>query len=627
MAGVLLFITKKPKQTTDFQHRIRQLRHFLNANYQQYFPNIHFVYPAPDTCLILFENDNEEQFYSDPAGNWLVVEGNVFALSGIKKFSASELWTLYKKHHSGFVNLLDGHFVIKLFDTERNQYIVTNDFISSRHNYFCETDNYIMITPFLISTAVIKIPVLDWHALNEILWRYYILSERTLLDGIKRLPPSSILTINNDATAVQHYWRFPDNLTTRKLPDLVDSLVESILDTAHLIGDNFKSIVSDLTLGQDSRLLVAAFMKENLPIITTTFGREDFLEVQGARRLAERHQIPNHNIRLSDRFLDNLWAYFQKAILLGNGDESGYLLGRILFMREEQAEFGDALVNGAGGPFYKDCFWEEIYIFNLYRESTQLNPKRFLQLRPMNKPYNDSLFTPDFLKIKQASAEYFLDMFNRSNDGYEHCPISMQIDNFALTKWQNYAVFSNSTANSLYNSFSPLLFRKNLDLSLPVPAKYRWNKSRLQREMMFQINPALAREKTDFGGINMVPNNAFTFLPFYLRYAYKQSERYRNKIKNRLHLNTKTWLQKAWDYTPVYRSLFHQNEHKQLLNYNNLNIAPIIKSEAWEQLLRSYESPTSSVSVYDYEFLFKLTSIEYFLKMAAKLHSTVGNNN
>ena len=625
MAGILYFHAKKGSYLPDFNIRIKTLQSFLYREYSPYFKSIKVIRTQENTCLFFFNNDKDDCFYQDESGSWLGYEGNVFSLTSTTQYSPQELWHLYQKSGDQFVSQLDGHFVIKLYNAQQNRYSIITDFIRSRHNYFCETDDYIIITPFLLSTSVISRPELDFHAINEIMWRYYILSDRTVFKNVRRLSPATILSIKNGRVSKSCYWQFPDRPTSEKLDVLTNRFVESIRETARLLATNFKNPVSDLTLGQDSRIILAAFKSQNIPVVTTTYGKDDFLEVRKVRELSKKHHITNHTIQLNEDFTNNIWEYFKKSLLLGNGDEPGYLLGRILYMREMQSKFGDALINGAGGPFYKDCFWEETYILNLYREPKNIDRKRFLKLRPMNKNYRDEIFTDEYLLIKNLSSNYFNELLSNAINGYENCPVSMQIDKFALTHWQNYAIFSNSTANSLYNSFSPLLFRRNLEIGLPIPPRYRWNKSQFQRKVIYQLNPLLAKEKTDFGGINMVPKNLITAIPFYFKYAYKQTERYRNKIKTKLGINTKTWLQEAWDYKPIYNQLFNSTEHRRLLN-GKLFISPLIKQDSWEDIILTYTDPDSDINVHQYEYLFKLTGIEFLFKSAQELYTSTKNN-
>lgn len=615
MAGTLLLLAKHSNRQK-FEEKKQTLTKFIDETLRTYFKKIIFHETSTNSFLIEFKKDSKPKFYRDNKNNWLVFEGTVFSLEETRSFTAEELWKLYKQQGSKFVNLLDGHFVIKLYDAAQGKYLIINDFIKAKTNYYVKTDEYFLFTPFLISTGIVKSAEEDLDALNEYFWRYYILSERTVFKNVKRLSPATIYEINNNQIQKSTYWEFPKQLTSYSFEESVEKFIDSIFETARLINKVFDKPSSDLTQGQDSRIIMSAFRKQNLPITTTIFGDNDFGEVKNVARMAQKHKLDHYTLQLTQEFEENIWEYFKRAVILGSGDEPGYLLGRILHMRDQQAQYGNILLNGAGGPFYKDCFWEEVYILSLYREPGNIDPNKFLKLRIMNKNYDDSFFTSEFMDVKNKSTQYFLNMLEDSIDGYKHLPVSMQIDKFALFKWQNYALTGNNISNIVFDSISPLLLRRNLEIGLPMPARWRWNKSNFQRAVMFKIDPIMAREKTDFGGINMTPKNAATFIPFYFRYVFKQSERMRNKLLNRMGVKVKTHLQAAWDYVPVYQRLFEQSEMQQILSYKNMKLSGNLDQHKWNLLIDKYRKKEIT-NQNDFEHLYKIATIEYLLKLSA----------
>ncbi|MDP8314713.1 MAG: hypothetical protein RAP70_06530 [Candidatus Celaenobacter antarcticus] len=618
MAGILLLISKSPEKKELFKEKTEKLIKYTDKIFKPYFKEISYHRPSEQAFIIIFKNDSRNKFAVEKSGSWLAYEGSIFALHKTKAYSAEELLDLYHQKGEYFINDLDGHFVIKLYDKAKDQYLIFTDFIRSRINYFAESKDFVMFTPYILLTGIIKNTEEDLHALNEMFWRYYILSSRTLFNDVTRLDSASIYRFHNRKIEIKKYWNFPTHQTNNSFEESVTKFVASIKETALLVNSYYGKPVMDLTQGQDSRIIMAAFRSQDLPFSTTTFGKEDFLELKNTKKMARKYKFDHHGIEITEDFKKNIIDYFDKSLILGNGDEPGYLLGRILFMREKQAKFGNVLINGTGGPFYKDCFWEEVYTLNLYREPRRLNYESFLRLRPMNKNYPDRIFTENFLKVKNKSAEYFIDMINESIDSISDCPVSMQIDKFALTKWQNYAIISNNISLSTNNSISPLLLRRNLEIGLAMPARWRWNKSNFQRAVMYRLDPELAKEKTDFGGINMVPYNIITFIPFYAKYIFRQSQRYRNKILNRLGFNVKTHLQAAWDYKPIYESLFDKQEIQTLLNYNDMNLSSIIKKDEWQQFINKF-TKCENISLSDYEFVLKIASIELLIKKAAIL--------
>jgi hypothetical protein len=121
------------------------------------------------------------------------------------------------------------------------------------------------------------------------------------------------------------------------------------------------------------------------------------------------------------------------------------------------------------------------------------------------------------------------------------------------------------------------------------------------------------------GGINMVPKNFFTYIPFWIRYSYFQSRRMRNKIKTMLGFHVDTELQEAWDYLPVYQRIYQSPELHDLLNYKEMLLSEIIEEDEWNRYIELFID-TNTHSLKNFEDLFKLAGIEYFLRNANKLH-------
>ena len=615
MAGTLLLISKDKKNTKQLLSKIDQLKTYINNTYGEYFKNIIFRNISPYCHLVEFRHNDKEKFYIDKEGNWLAYEGTVFALDETKTYDAEDLLNLYKNYGEDFTNKLDGHFVIKIYDAKQDSYLIINDFIKYKTNFFAESENFLLFTPFLLTTGIIKKLELDQHAFNEFMWRYSILSERSILKGVTRLAPAAIYKIQHGKITTKRYWEWPHYYTKLSFANSVDKMVESIKESARLIEHSFGKPCLDMTMGQDSRTIISAFTNQNLPFVTSTYGKSEFFEVQAVKEMAKRHNIENHNIQLTQNYMENLWNYFEKAVLLGSCELPGYLLGRILFMKNEQLKLGNALINGSDGQFYKNGLWIEMYTFNFYLEPKKVNINLFLKLRALSRNYFDKIFEPNFVEIKNDSSHYFENIIKNTIKDHLDSPVSIQMDKFSLYRWTNFLNATNSTGCLFSDSLSPLLMRRNLELALQIPVRWKFNSSKFQRAVVYKLNPELAREKTDMGGINMVPKNVFTYIPFWFRYSYFQSRRLRNKIKTILGIHVYTELQEAWDYLPIYKLLFQNKNFQKNLIYENMYLSEIIKEDEWNNLLDNYKND-DNLSLNDFEYIFKIASIGYFLSKA-----------
>jgi len=617
MAGTLLLVAKDQTNQSAFKELQNKLKAKTKEVFGSFFPEIHFKNPTPDAFLIEFRKDKEPKYFEDADGNWLTFEGIVFALNETKALNAEALLSLYLRDKHNFPNELDGHFVIKLYDASLKSYLVINDIVKNKTNFKCETSDYILFTPFSATTAAIKKPVPDLEALNEFLWRYYILSEKSMLEGVTRLLPASVYKISNSTLSREQYWEWPKKQTTLSFKETVDEMCRRMKESARMIADTFDKLSLDFTMGQDSRQVISSFTSQKIPFVTSTYGKDDFLEVQKVKETANKLGIENNTIKLNSDYSENLWSHFSKAVLLGSCEEPGYLLGRINYMRDQQAKHASVSVNGMDGNPYKNGLWDDMYMLNLYREPKAFKINHFVKLRTLSSNYPDSIFTSGFREIKDNSENYFKQLIKEAIKGYENSPVSMQVDRFDVYYWKNFVTTSNNSGNLLHRSISPLYLRRNIEWAMPVPARWRFNQSAFQRAIVYNLDPELAKMRTDFGGVNMVPKNFFTFIPHYIRFVWFQSNRLRKKIKSKLGFNVVTHLQEAWDYLPLYKKLLNDNSLKEHLKFENMYLKPLLKQEEWDAFLKKYDQP-DELKMKDFEFLFKLVSVESFLKEAEK---------
>lgn len=614
MAGVLLLQKKSSQPLTSFNDKIDRIKHFTKEKFNSQFRSILFKQPNQNTFLILFQKDTQEKYFQDEKGNWIAFEGVVYALNETRKFNVRDLLDFYKSNKDDFPNLLDGHFVIKLYDLEKNQILILNDFIKNKTNFWLETKNEFMFTPFLIYASAIQKPELDPYAFNEYMWRYYIMSNRSMLKNVHRLESAMLFKISQDQISSTRYWEFPHDYSDLSFKQSLDKLLESFKESARLVNQDSRKPLVEFTMGQDSRTVLSAFTNQKIPFLTAIYGKDDFHEVTGVKEMAKKYNFETKHIQLTDNFLNNPWQEVKDSILLGSADEPAYLMGRILHMRKQYLNICEGLaVNGVHGRFYKDGIWNEMYMMNFYREPRSFNSEIFIKYRALNKNYRDDIFNEDFKKIKNDSAGYMRKLIGDSIAGYENSPVAMQVDKFDLEHYSIFGTVGSNICNMVIDLISPLLFRRNLELALTLPANWKYNLSRIQRGIVNGLNPKLAAEKTDFSGVNMKPKNALTIVPFLVRYYYGQSKKFRDKLKSLMGFHVKTQLQKAWDYQSIYQKFYFDDEVQSYLNYKEMALTEIIKEEEWNQLKEKYKNPEYQ-TVDNLEYILKIFTVEYFLR-------------
>ena len=615
MAGFLL-LKAKPGHEHRMPRVITRLNSAIDTHFAPYFKKIIRHNLSGDTFLVQFIKNDRQNIRKDDSGNWLALSGVAIGLHEERIYDAPELWRGYQEHGEDFLTRLDGHFVLALHDAARKQTLVVNDFMKNKTQFVTETDAFYMFTPFALLTAAIRPPKADPYAFNEFMWRYYILSYRSMLQDVERLRPASMYTITADGMRRKRYWQPPDAYTSASFEESASSLAESMRRSARLISALDAKPLVEFTMGQDSRMVLSAFTGQGLPFENAIFGKDDFPEVVHVKEMARRHDFTLHHVTLGQDFMDNPWAATAPSVILGSAEEPAYLMGRIRYMRRQYLPFARLAVNGVHGRFYKDGIWNEMYVMNAYREPRSFRKDIFIKYRALNKNYRDEVFIPEYKKIKAHSAQYLSEMINAAIRGYEKSPVAIQADVFDLFHYANFGYVANNICNMEMDVISPLLFRRNLDLALAMPARWKYVLSRLQRAVVWQLDPSLAAEKTDFGGLDMKPRKGLSYAWFWGRYHYAQSQKFRDKIKNLLGFSVKTQLQKAWDYTPVYTAMFHAARDEGLFDYQRMMLAPWIEKAPWQNLVQRYDHP-QQINLEQYEYMLKWATVERFLRAAA----------
>lgn len=618
MAGVLLLIRKPGKDVSGFRQKTDLMQKYVQKTFGAHFPVINFIHPNDNAFLIEFRKDNQKKMYRDDAGNWLTYEGTVFALDKTFIHSAESLWQLYREKSESLTDHLDGNFVIKLFDKRKQRYLIFNDFINNKLNYFTESPSVILFTPLLILSAFIKKPELDAEAFNEYMWRYYIMSTRSMLKDVARMAPGTLYHIHDTKLYGEKYWEFPHQYSSLSFSDSVEKLRTSLMESAQLIHKDGRVPVIDFTSGQDSRTILAAFTSQKLPFISTIYGKDNYAEVTHVKEMAKRHGIVLKHIKLQDEFVKDPWLSLKDDIVLSSAEEPAYLMGRILHMRRQYLRYSTLTVNGVHGRFYKDGTWNEMYLMNLNREPKSFKSDIFIKYRALNKNYRDDIFNEKLKQIKSQSRTYYKQMIETSIDGYKDSPVALQVDKMDMEHYATYGMTGNSICNNVIDLLSPLLFRRNLEFALSLPPYWKNNLSRLQRHLVYNMDPALAREDTGVAGIDMLPRTGLSHALFMMRYGFMVTQKFRDKIKNLAGMKVDTTLQKAWDYLPVYNHFYDNAAVQTLMRKNDLALGSIVNRPAWNAMLAQYENPAYR-TVPRMEFILKIVTVEYFLEKCGEI--------
>ncbi len=272
--------------------------------------------------LAIIDPDNPAaaQPFEDEAGRWVIVyNGEVFNYREIRRDlqrrgvtfrtdSDTEVVLLgYAHEGEAILQRLRGMFAFVVWDRQENEIFVARDQVGVKPLYYYADDRLFAccseIRPLLSHPAIRT--RLDPEGVVEFLAFGHNLGTRTLVDGIRVLPPGNSLRIHGGRVIVREYW---DVLPNEPAPSSPQEAEEEL---AALVEDSVAlSLVSDVPLGLmlsggiDSSLVAALAVRHTqaseLTAYSVAFGRPDD-EVVGAARLATDLGIGHRVVPVTQR--------------------------------------------------------------------------------------------------------------------------------------------------------------------------------------------------------------------------------------------------------------------------------------------------------------------------------------
>jgi asparagine synthase (glutamine-hydrolysing) len=202
----------------------------------------------------------------------------------------------YEQYGDAFIQRLNGMFAIALWDSGKKRLLLARDRMGIKPLYYALEGDRLLFGSEMkaLLQANLKRSV-DCQALYSILNVGYIPGSRTLMEAIRKLPPSTILTLQDGQVKVSTYWNVPSTSSYDEeavMRSLRVALQESVRD--QLVAD--VPVGCFLSGGLDTSTLVAfasRVMKQPLKTFCMGFGEETD-EFRDAQRIAERFET-DHN--------------------------------------------------------------------------------------------------------------------------------------------------------------------------------------------------------------------------------------------------------------------------------------------------------------------------------------------
>ena len=249
---------------------------------------------------------------------WLVANGEIYnyrelshelATQGHRLRTNSDCETLlhlYEQHGDDFLARVNGMFAFALWDARRRRLLIGRDRLGIKPLYVWNDGKRLVFASE--AKAILGVPgiptELDRDALASYLTLGYVPAPQSIFRGIRKLPPATLLVVENRQARERRYWQLPS-----QVDDSVDEATW-IARVRHRLEESVRlQMVSDVPIGAflsggiDSSAVVAFMsMHSDRPVKTYAIGfdggdAESFYnELPYARQVAERFRTDHHEI-------------------------------------------------------------------------------------------------------------------------------------------------------------------------------------------------------------------------------------------------------------------------------------------------------------------------------------------
>lgn len=329
--------------------------------------------PAPRVYFgnRIFENKNLNERSSDIP---LIANASLYnrievveklKLQGINSdpnFTEDLIYTAYQVFNTGCFQIINGDFVIALWDLENKRLILSRDILGSRSLYYWNGPGLFAFASEYKALLVFDElePKPDLESVQYLQASKYLLSGRTLMEGIRSVKSAHYLEVSDGDLVQQRYWDITMSPKKMIADEAQAELKKLFLQSIDRRLSGVEGLQAELSGGIDSSAVVAAMRmaRPNENIKTFTIGDDqNDPEIILARRIADRFNTEHHEIIVEPNNLILDLPAFVWHLEDPIGRTEGYLYFKLMEILSNQGSviFGGSVSDGlfSGMPRHK----------------------------------------------------------------------------------------------------------------------------------------------------------------------------------------------------------------------------------------------------------------------------------
>jgi hypothetical protein len=478
--------------------------------------------------------------FKDENGNIIIIDGVViFEKYEDQNFIQKIILDEYIKNGNEVFKNIQGHFVITILNCDSNDIVVVTDINGMLDKYIYTDNKLIVFCSSLLSLAKTASVNLNYTSIAEMFQFGQFICLNTYYEKILRVEPATIYTIRgNSIISKNNYWHYPKTVKhDLRFKYHVLEIERRLKNVMDIICRSFKNIEYDITGGTDSRLILAAVRSNRNQYNTSFFDPVGTEEYKVVRKIISNCSIPfdHHyydgdwpkNIEIDDIVplvglcdgridpLDIFTTYYNQMLRINKGIKVS--------------------INGIAVGF-KEGWSEEMRIFKRRKYGIDYNTILKYRLYK-NITRNVDIFDNNFK----------LYLNNAYNDAYNNIeytakelkgivtPLATDIFYFNLVGHDDIASQFN-ISNQILTTISPLMLRNIIEqIGIGDPKWKKWY-SKLQRNLIFHLDPELAKQNTLLG-FPSIPFNIYNFYKAYPILSFQGKRFARKMLKTFLNID------------------------------------------------------------------------------------------
>ena len=390
----------------------------------------------------------------------------------------------YEEKGKDYDDDLNGSFVVVLWDFKEKRLTIINDRYGLRPLYYAFKDGrFVFSSEVKAILAADSNREIDLQAVHDFFTLGYLLNNETFFQGIKLLPPASVLTLQRGQIRIKKYWtpRFQEDQDHKPLDYYVEALSALILKAIERHAKGEQRIAIPLSGGLDSRTIAVGLYEKCRDFHTFTFGEKGCWDAKLSQKVVEALGTNHHFYEITPESLISTMA---EAVWLTDGMVPCFhILGINAY--QDMRNYVEIFLNGMQtfGSIIKPDVW--------------VTKERFFKrhLNPLPYEILKSLLTPDYLLPGRKGISIPLAML----EGEE--ALINKLDFFNLTQRERRFInYGNVLRRNWAEVRTPFFDNDLIDFVLRVPPGLRKNRY-LQLRTFIHMFPWLSHIPLQMAGM------------------------------------------------------------------------------------------------------------------------------